>query len=271
MGKTTVKVCDRLQSSAALKFLALIVLLSMICEVSSWSSHPKTTTSSFLSSSTSCSDTTLSSERPNILPSSPTSRRSVLSTAAWNLVLAETAALAGNPIAAHAAEETSFLYTRNQSVLNKKNLSYQISIPITMKEGSKPVKTHLDEVNFVSDSVKRYQYGITVDPVRISSLKEFGTPEEVAARVVTAEVNRDGIFEVTLLKDPYKTETNDDEAEAYILQYLSVGKRGNKILTNKIVVSSNQLLYVLTAQCKQEDFSAQEREIMSTVESFRVS
>ena len=100
---------------------------------------------------------------------------------------------------------------------------------------------------------------------------KFGTPEEVAARVVTAEVNRDGIFEVTLLEDPYQTKQDGDEAEAYILKYLSVGKRGNKILTNKIVVSSNQLLYVLTAQCKQDDFSAQEKEIKSTVDSFRIN
>ena len=166
------KTRGRIRSSAALGFLALIVLLSMICEVSSWSARSKRTTLSVPSSSTSCSDVTLASERPNVPSSSLTSRRSVLSTAAWSLVLTEAAVLASNPIAAHAAEETSFLYTRNQNVLNKKNLSYQISIPSSMKEGSKPVKTHLDEVNFVSDSVKRYQYGITVDPVRISSLKE---------------------------------------------------------------------------------------------------
>eukprot|EP00536_Pseudo-nitzschia_multiseries_P012107 jgi/Psemu1/207741/e_gw1.445.33.1 len=180
------------------------------------------------------------------------------------------AALVGTPTHANAADdETSYLYTRKQTVLNKKELNYQISIPSSMKEGSKPVKTHVDEVNFVSDTVKRYQYGITVDPVRISSLTEFGTPEEVAARVVTAEVNRDGIFEVTLLEDPYKTKSSEDGVDAYILKYLSVGKRGRKVYTNKIVVSPNQLLYVLTAQCKEDDFPEQEKEIKSTVESFR--
>lgn len=182
------------------------------------------------------------------------------------------AALAENPTLADAAEETetSFVYTRKQTVLNKKELGYQISIPSTMNEGSKPVKTHLDEVNFVSESVKRYQYGITVDPVRISSLKEFGTPEEVAARVVTAEVNRDGIFEVTLLENPYRTKPDDGDVEAYILKYLMVGKRGKKILTNKIAISENQLLYVLTATCKEDDFPAQENEIKRTVDSFRI-
>jgi hypothetical protein len=41
-----------------------------------------------------------------------------------------------------------------------------------MKEGAKPVKTHLDEINFNSESFARYQYGVTVDPVRISSIQE---------------------------------------------------------------------------------------------------
>ena len=73
-----------------------------------------------------------------------------------------------------------------------------------------------------------------------------------------------------LLDDPYETKSTDGSPEAYILKYLSTGKRGNKILTNKIVVSPNNLLYVLTAQCKEDDFAAQEKEIKRTVESFQI-
>jgi uncharacterized protein YggU (UPF0235/DUF167 family) len=54
-------------------------------------------------------------------------------------------------------------------------VSYSITIPSGMKQSQKPVKTHLDEINFVSETVKGYQYGITVDPVRINSLKEVRT------------------------------------------------------------------------------------------------
>ncbi|OEU17251.1 hypothetical protein FRACYDRAFT_151807, partial [Fragilariopsis cylindrus CCMP1102] len=148
-----------------------------------------------------------------------------------------------------------------------KELTYQIAIPSSMKESSKPIKTHLDEVNFMSESTRGYQYGITVDPVRITSIKEFGTPEEVAARVVTAEVNRDGVFDVTLLEDPYQI--NNGVVDAYVLKYLSVGKRGRKVYTNKIFISPSQLLYVLTAQCKEDDFPAQEKDIKKTIESFQ--
>ena len=88
----------------------------------------------------------------------------------------------------------------------------------------------------------------------------------MAARVVTAEVNRDGIFEVTLLEDPVATE----DKTAYILEYLSDGKRGKKVYLNKIFVSSNKLLYVLTAQCKQDDYANLKQEMKSTVKSFQL-
>jgi hypothetical protein len=96
---------------------------------------------------------------------------------------------------------------------------------------------------------------------------QFGSPEQVAARVVTAEVNRDGIFEVTVVKDPYQS--NDG---GYILEYLSVGKRGNKHVINKILIANN-LLYVLTAQAKEDAFSESkelQEEMMRSVHSFRV-
>lgn len=113
---------------------------------------------------------------------------------------------------------------------------------------------------------------------------QFGTPEEVAARVVTAEVNRDGVFEVTLLKDPEIVDGTGDGSSSsssppyYVLEYLSAGKRGRKVYKNKIFVSSNQLLYVLTAQCKEENYNGSDggelqnvkKEMDATVESFRV-
>ena len=123
----------------------------------------------------------------------------------------------------------------------------------------------MDEVNFVSSSIPSFQFGITVDPVRINSLKQFGTPGEIAARVVTAEVNRDGVFDVTLLKDPI--ETADGGLQ---LEYLSSGKRGDKHFVAKFYIQ-NQKLYVLTAQIKQEFYDPNKNELLKSVESFRLS
>jgi hypothetical protein len=81
--------------------------------------------------------------------------------------------------------------------------------------------------------------------------------------VVTAEVNRDGVFEVTLVSDPYEADG------AYLLEYRSVGKRGDKHYFNKIFVANN-LLYVLTAQIKEDDYSNQTEELKRIVTSFTV-
>jgi PsbP len=56
---------------------------------------------------------------------------------------------------------------------------------------------------------------------------------------------------------------------AYLLHYFSVGKRGNKHLWNKIIIQ-NQLLYVLTAQCKEGDYEGLAKEMKQTVASFQV-
>lgn len=96
---------------------------------------------------------------------------------------------------------------------------------------------------------------------------KFGTPEEVAAKVVTAEVNRDGIFEVTLVKDPVAVE--EDGVLSYVLNYLSVGKRGDKRFVAKFCIQ-NQRLYALTAQILESDYKDKEEEIMKAVNAFRV-
>jgi hypothetical protein len=86
----------------------------------------------------------------------------------------------------------------------------------------------------------------------------------VAARVVLAEVNRDGVFDVTLVKDPFVTSDG-----SYLLNYLSQGKRGNKHFVCKISIQRNKL-YVLTAQVKEENYGDNEKELFSAVDTFRV-
>ena len=92
-------------------------------------------------------------------------------------------------------------------------------------------------------------------------------PEEVAAKVVTAEVNRDGVFEVTLIKDPVAVE--EDGTLSYILNYLSSGKRGDKRFVAKFSIQ-NQRLYALTGQVLEADYKNKEEEIMTAISSFRV-
>jgi len=78
-------------------------------------------------------------------------------------------------------------------------------------------------------------------------------------------VNRDGVFEVTLVSDPI---ASDDGS--YVLEYLSDGKRGKKHFVTKIFVSKKKL-YVLTAQAKEVDFASVKEELFGTLTTFAVS
>jgi hypothetical protein len=152
--------------------------------------------------------------------------------------------------------------------VQKKDIAYQFQPPPSgFEQTQKPVKTHLEEVNFKSSTVSGYLYGITVDPVRIDSLPEFGTPAEVAAKVVLAEINRDGVFDVTLTEDP--VEGKSDDSVFYQLNYVSSGKRGRKRFVTKFYIR-NKLLYALTAQCKEEDYAAAADELLAAAASFKL-
>lgn len=155
---------------------------------------------------------------------------------------------------------TSFLFKRGGN-----GYEYSFLPPPGFASSNKPLKTHLDEMIFALEGIRGYQYGITVDPVRINSLKEFGTPDQVATRVVNAESNRDGITNVQLVGTP----TEDPSSGIYAIDYISDGKRGTKHFVTRISVN-NGYLYVLTAQVKQADFNQYEKEILETVQTFQV-
>jgi hypothetical protein len=145
--------------------------------------------------------------------------------------------------------------------------AYQFQPPPGAVTAGKPLKTHLDEVNFKVPT-NSLQFGITVDPVRIDSLKDFGTPEEVAAKVVLTEVNRDGVFDVTLMEDPIAVESTGNTL-FYQLNYLSVGKRGKKRNVARFAIVQHKL-YALTAQCLEDDYATLQPVLQVAVRSFEV-
>lgn len=145
-------------------------------------------------------------------------------------------------------------------VRTTKDFEYTFVPPNGLTASQKPLKTHLDEVNFANAD---YKFGITVDPVRIDSLAAFGTAEQVAAKVVLAEVNRDGVFDVTLMEDPI------DKVSYYQLNYRSTGKRGVKRYVAKFYIRNN-FLFALTAQCQEEAYETLKDDILKAVDSFEI-
>lgn len=63
----------------------------------------------------------------------------------------------------------------DECVTRGNGFAYRFVPPPEMEPGAKPVKTHLFEMNWKSPSTPKYTFGITIDPVRISSLKEVRT------------------------------------------------------------------------------------------------
>ena len=92
----------------------------------------------------------------------------------------------------------------------------------------------------------------SISHLQISKIQEFGTPEEVAARVVTAEVNRDGVFKVTPAKDP--KEDTSGEANFMILSIYLMERGGPNEL------SRGFMLWMDSCMCSR--FSAMRVSIM---------
>lgn len=171
-------------------------------------------------------------------------------------------ALEGTDNEISSSEDSNKTFTRSKP----NQFQYTIDLPMAPLPGQKPLQTHLDEVN-LSMNVKGYSYSITVDPIRINSLREFGTPDEVAAKIVMAELRRDGILDVSVGRDPVE----DERTGGYDVEYISDGKRGKKHFITRTIVNSNKL-FVLTAQVKQDDWNSNvhQDEVWKAVNSFTV-
>jgi hypothetical protein len=155
--------------------------------------------------------------------------------------------------------------------------TFAFSPPDGFQQANKPLQTHLYELQFSSTLHSSYKMGITIDPVRIESLADFGTPEQVAAKVVTTELNRDGVARVTLVDDPKSValmapgrEPAGAAVAAYVLNYRSEGRRGASRFVCKLFVHQHRL-YALTAQCREDDYGLLQTEIERAVDSFRLA
>ena len=60
----------------------------------------------------------------------------------------------------------------DEFVTRGNRFAYRFVPPEEMEQGTKPVKTHLFEINWKSKTTPKYTFGITIDPVRIQNLKE---------------------------------------------------------------------------------------------------
>mmetsp|Transcript_25763 Transcript_25763/g.38199 ORF Transcript_25763/g.38199 Transcript_25763/m.38199 type:complete len:280 (-) Transcript_25763:112-951(-) len=208
-------------------------------------------------------------------PAILSSRKSFIQSIATAAIATTTTAIAFTTLPssalASASPEDDKTFTRRIKNDSKptQSFAYTLTLPNPPSPTNKPLQTHLDEVNLPMNSnpygIQRYTYGVTVDPIRLTSLRQFGTPNEVAAKIVMAELRRDGVLDVTMGRDPLE----DMNTGAYDVEYVSDGSRGRKHYVTRTIVEGEKL-YVLTVVCKQDDWNLVEEEVWKSVSTFRV-
>ena len=111
------------------------------------------------------------------------SRRNVLCNAMVGTITASSFLLPLDNNKAMAAGMDDTTGSDNSFVQRGNGFAYRFVPPPEMEPGAKPVKTHLFEINWKSTTTPKYTFGITIDPVRINSLKEVSVTNSVSGLV----------------------------------------------------------------------------------------
>jgi len=118
----------------------------------------------------------------------------------------------------------------------------------------KLVQTHATELFFKSETVKGLSLGITVDPVKIASIREFADPPGLADKVVKVEKSKEGVFDASVLAAQESAKPVADAVPAYEIEYKIDSSRGqNHYLVKATIIDSK--VYVFTVQCKEETYA----------------
>ena len=164
--------------------------------------------------------------------------------------------------------------------------AYRLTLPQIWEAKPKPVKTHQHEALFAAPGGGGLKAGITVDPVKIKTLQEFGTPEQVAERIITVEQGRDGVKTVTLRQ----VAADPGPPSYYTVEYLTESsrcahacldpapgrpppedhhcpaRRGIKVFRCKYCITARGL-YVLQAQANADAFDGPDARVRETIRS----
>lgn len=112
--------------------------------------------------------------------------------------------------------------------------------------------------------------GVTVDKVKINDIRDFASPEELAARVIDIEKKKDADW---YLIEPRKTKVIDAYQQegmnpiAYVVNYQVDSSRGFKRYIVKTSVY-NKMLYVFTVQCDENTFEDVKLSAIDLIDSF---
>lgn len=137
-------------------------------------------------------------------------------------------------------------------------------------ESQKPLKTHAVEVGpYSSKATKGFKFGITVDPVKINDIRNFGTPQEVLDKVVGVESSKDGTLEVTKVGAREAAAATAGRPPFYELEYVVDSTRGLNHFWSSVTIQEGKL-YVMTVQAKEATLAEVEQAAKDIRSSFFV-
>jgi len=174
------------------------------------------------------------------------------------LALAPVVMLAPGHIGVHAEPETL--------VAQGPDGKWSFTYPPDWEVSNKLVKTHFQELEVKSTTIKKCTVGIAVDPIKLDSLENFGDPDFVGERVVAVDRKREGVTEVTL-NGAYNTPK--DGQTYYLLDYQSKTERGDYHYLAKVAVDKG-FLFVMTAKVREDVWVEGEPLVRQILESLKV-
>ncbi|GLJ21218.1 hypothetical protein SUGI_0388860 [Cryptomeria japonica] len=118
---------------------------------------------------------------------------------------------------------------------NDKIEGFTLLIPSDWKKVDKAGATVL----FEDPVVKSNNIGVVVNPIRISSLKEFGTPQVVAEKLLQAEKKKPSTNDARLIKVDQRPIHGD--IPLYELEYALDSSRGIKRVLSAVTIASKKL------------------------------
>ncbi|XP_057830829.2 psbP domain-containing protein 2, chloroplastic isoform X2 [Cryptomeria japonica] len=129
------------------------------------------------------------------------------------------------------------LHTRREGLLSLSlclPLSLSASVSISLPQLAKGAT-----VLFEDPVVKSNNIGVVVNPIRISSLKEFGTPQVVAEKLLQAEKKKPSTNDARLIKVDQRPIHGD--IPLYELEYALDSSRGIKRVLSAVTIASKKL------------------------------
>ena len=138
------------------------------------------------------------------------------------------------------ADDFSSELTEYEDASNNFHLSYPKRWSLEKKAGATAL--------FKNPDVKYASIGVTVTPVRIDSLKEFGSLEDIGQKLVQAESQKQTTVPGgTFMERQSERESVDTKTTFYEYEYRLITKHGNKRVYNYVGVR-DRTLFIVNAQ-----------------------